>query len=100
MYAGGHFDVACETPSRTATSWCPAPLRSQPKLVALNPETGRLLDWNPRSNGKWGVLTLTADPAGGAIAVGGEFTAFDGIARPHFAQFRSCAYGCGGGRTR
>ena len=46
------------------------------------------------------MLTLTADPAGGGIAVGGEFTAFDGVDRPHFAQFRSCAYGCGGGRTR
>jgi outer membrane protein assembly factor BamB len=100
VYAGGHFTVACEGPSRTATSWCPTPLRSQPKLAALNPDTGRLLNWNPRSNGRWGVLTLTADPAGGAIAVGGEFTAFDGVARPHFAQFRSCAYGCGGGRTR
>jgi hypothetical protein len=99
VYAGGHFTVACETPSRTAISWCPAPLRNQPKLAALNPDTGRLLDWNPGSNGKWGVLTLTADPAGGAIAVGGEFTAFDGVDRRHFAHFRSCAYGCGGGRT-
>jgi outer membrane protein assembly factor BamB len=100
VYAGGHFTVACDGPSRTATSWCPTPLRSQPKLAALNPDTGRLLDWNPRSNGRWGVLTLTADPAGGTIAVGGEFTAFNGVDRPHFAQFHSCAYGCGGGRTR
>lgn len=94
IYAGGHFTVTCEQPSRTATSWCPAPLRPQPKLAALNPDTGRLLDWNPRSNGKWGVLTLTA--AAGAIAVGGEFTAFGGVNRPHFAQFQGCPYGCGG----
>jgi hypothetical protein len=100
VYAGGHFTVACDGPSRTATSWCPTPLRSRPKLAALNPDTGRLLDWNPRSNGRWGVLTLAAGPAGGAIAVGGEFTAFDGVARPRFALFRSCSYGCGGGRTR
>ena len=46
------------------------------------------------------MLTLAADPAGGAIAVGGEFTAFGGADRRHFAQFPSCAYGCGGGRTR
>ena len=100
VYAGGHFTVACEGPSRTATSWCPTPLRSQPKLAAFNPDTGRLLGWNPRSNGKWGVLTLTASAAVGAIAVGGEFTAFNGVDRPHYAQFPSCAYGCGGSRAR
>jgi hypothetical protein len=92
VYAGGHFTVACDQPSRTATSWCPATLRSQPKLAALNPDTGRLLGWNPRSNGRWGVLTLTA--TGGAVAVGGEFTAFGGASRPHYAQFRACSYGC------
>ncbi|MCA2211312.1 PQQ-like beta-propeller repeat protein [Jidongwangia harbinensis] len=97
IYAGGHFTVACDRPSRTATSWCPTTLRTQPKLAALNPETGRLLDWNPRSNGRWGVLTLTA--AANAIAVGGEFTAFGSVKRPHFAQFQACFYGCGG-RTR
>jgi hypothetical protein len=94
IYAGGHFTVACDRPSRTATSWCPTPLRTQPKLAALNPDTGRLLDWNPRSNGRWGVLTLTA--AANAIAVGGEFTAFGSVKRPHFAQFQACFYGCGG----
>lgn len=94
IYAGGHFTVACERPSRTATSWCPTPLRTQPKLAALNPDTGWLLDWNPRSNGRWGVLTMTA--AADAIAVGGEFTAFGSVNRPHFAQFQACSYRCGG----
>lgn len=97
VYAGGHFDVACPEPSRTATSWCPATLRSQPKLAAFQENTGRLLGWNPRSNGKWGVLTMSADATLGTLAVGGEFTAFGGVSRPHFAQFRpTCTYGCGG----
>ena len=61
VYAGGHFTVACPQPSRTATSWCPATLRSQPKLVAFDATTGSLLDWNPRSNGNWGVLTMNAN---------------------------------------
>ena len=97
VYAGGHFTVACPGPSRTATSWCPGTLRSQPKLAALNAGNGSLLDWNPKSNGKWGVLSMDAHPALGRIAVGGEFTAFGGVSRPHFAQFGTpCSYGCGG----
>ena len=87
VYAGGHFTVACPAPSRTATSWCPATLRSQPKLAAFDASSGRLLRWNPRSNGRWGVLTMRANAALDTIAVGGEFTAFGGRSRPHFALF-------------
>ncbi len=97
VYAGGHFTVACPRPSTSATAWCPATLRSQPKLVAFDAATGWKLDWNPRSNGRWGVLTMNADAALGTIAVGGEFTAFGGLKRPHFALFQatpSCGYGC------
>ncbi|GAA0553365.1 hypothetical protein GCM10010172_39830 [Paractinoplanes ferrugineus] len=89
VYAGGHFNVACPRPSRSATAWCPARLRSQPKLAAWNPATGALLDWNPHSNGRWGVLTLSINPATSAIAVGGDFTAFGGSDRARFAQFTS-----------
>jgi outer membrane protein assembly factor BamB len=89
VYGGGHFTVACPAPSRTATSWCPAKLRSQPKLAAWNPATGALLGWNPHSNGRWGVLTLSINPATSAITVGGDFTAFGGADRARFAQFRS-----------
>jgi hypothetical protein len=89
VYGGGHFTVACPRASRTATSWCPAKQRSQPKLAAWDPATGALLGWNPHSNGRWGVLTLSVNPVTRAIAVGGEFTAFGGAARPRFAQFRS-----------
>jgi hypothetical protein len=99
VYAGGHFTVACTRPSTSATAWCPATLRSQPKLVAFDAATGWKLDWNPRSNGKWGVLTMNSNAALGTIAVGGEFTAFGGIKRPHFALFQatpSCGYGCAG----
>jgi hypothetical protein len=100
VYAGGHFGVACPKPSTSATAWCPATLRSQPKLVALDASNGWMLDWNPRSNGKWGVLTMNALPRLGTVAVGGEFTAFGGTSRPHFAQFRTdaCVYGCGSSR--
>jgi len=101
VYAGGHFTVACPEPSRTATSWCPSTLRSQPKLAALHTGNGSLLDWNPKSNGKWGVLSMDAHPALGRIAVAGEFTAFGGVSRPHFAQFSMpCSYGCGGSRSQ
>ncbi|MEU7908864.1 hypothetical protein [Actinoplanes sp. NPDC049118] len=98
VYAGGHFTESCLSPSETATSWCPGKkLRSQPKVVALDGATGKLLDWNPRSNGKWGVLTMDANAALGKIALGGEFTKFGSTDRPHFAQFtKPCAYGCGG----
>ncbi|MGA5300198.1 hypothetical protein ACPCHT_09740 [Nucisporomicrobium flavum] len=95
VYAGGHFTVACTVPSRTATSWCPTSLRSQPKLMALDAGDGSLLPWNPKSNGRWGVLSMDVHPALGRIAVGGEFTAFGGVSRPHFAQFTTpCSYGC------
>lgn len=96
VYAGGHFTVACTKPSRTATSWCPATMPSQPKLAAYDAAGGSLLSWNPRSNGKWGVLTMSVNPALRTVAVGGEFTAFGGVSRPHFAQFQACRYGCGG----
>ena len=99
VYAGGHFTVACPRRSATATSWCPATLRSQRKVAALDSATGALLNWNPHSNGNWGVLTMSANAALGKIALGGEFTAFGGANRPHFAQFgtaTSCAYGCAG----
>ena len=95
VYAGGHFVVACPQPSRTATSWCPATLRSQPKLAAFDAATGSLLEWNPRADGRWGVLTMSADAALGAIAIGGEFTTIGGLNRSRFAQFPSCGYGCG-----
>ncbi len=94
VYAGGHFTVACPQPSRTATSWCPATLRSQPKLAAWNPGTGALLDWNPRSNGTWGALTMTVNRTLRAVTVGGDFTAFGDASRARFAQFRACRYGC------
>jgi len=45
------------------------------------------------------VLTMDANATLDTIAVGGEFTAFGGHDRPHFAQFStSCVYGCGPGR--
>ncbi|GIM97182.1 hypothetical protein Ato02nite_089750 [Paractinoplanes toevensis] len=90
VYGGGHFNTACSQRSRTATSWCPSrALRSQPKLAAWDPATGALLGWNPRSNGRWGVLTLSVDPASRVMTVGGDFTAFGGAGRPRFAQFGS-----------
>jgi hypothetical protein len=95
VYTGGHFTVACPQPSRTATTWCPATLRSQAKLAALDATTGWLLGWNPHSDGNWGVLTMSANTALGTIAVGGELTKIGRLDRPYFAQFRTCAYGCG-----
>ncbi|MFG1610971.1 hypothetical protein [Actinoplanes sp. NPDC049265] len=98
VYAGGHFVVSCTRPSRNATAWCPTTMPAQPKLVAFDATTGWLLDWNPRSNGKWGVLTMSAGAAQRTFAVGGEMTAFGGASRPHFALFSGIGYGTGGGR--
>jgi hypothetical protein len=95
IYAGGHFDVACPRPSTTATSWCPdKKLRPQKKFSAYDGATGLLLDWNPKSNGKWGVLSMDANVTLGKVAAGGEFTELGSLSRPRFAQF--CVYGCGG----
>jgi hypothetical protein len=99
IYAGGHFDVACPRPSTTATSWCPdKTLRAQKKFSAYDAATGHLLSWNPKSNGKWGVLGMDANATLGRVAAGGEFTTLGSLSRPRFAQF--CIYGCGGGRSR
>ncbi|SDT31217.1 delta-60 repeat domain-containing protein [Actinoplanes derwentensis] len=95
VYGGGHFTVACPKPSASATSWCPGKkLKPQPKIAAWDSATGALRDWNPRSNGKWGVLTLKSNPKLGTLTVGGDFTAFGSAERPRFAQFRPCGYGC------
>ncbi|GLW27808.1 hypothetical protein [Actinoplanes regularis] len=96
VYAGGHFTVACPERSRTATSWCPAKLRPQPKVAVWDAASGKLLDWNPHSNGRWGVLTMAANTSLKVVTLGGEFTAFGDHSRPRFAQFSACAYGCGG----
>ncbi|MEV0895674.1 hypothetical protein [Actinoplanes sp. NPDC049802] len=94
VYAGGHFTTACPQPSRTATSWCPTTQRKQSKMAAWDSGTGALLDWNPRSNGKWGVLTMKAGPDRRTVTVGGDFTAFGSQARQRFARFLICRYGC------
>ncbi|MDI6099479.1 delta-60 repeat domain-containing protein [Actinoplanes sp. NEAU-A12] len=94
VYAGGHFTVACPQPSRDAKAWCPTKkMRPQPKMAAWDPNNGALLGWNPRSNGKWGVLTMKANPKLRTVTVGGDFTAFGTASRPRFAQFRASGYG-------
>ncbi|MCU7728919.1 delta-60 repeat domain-containing protein [Actinoplanes sp. KI2] len=95
IYAGGHFTVVCPTPFASATAWCKVTKLDHPKLAAWDPATGAVLAWNPQSNGKWGVLTLGADPVRRTITVGGDFTAFGTAARLRFAKFGACAYGCG-----
>jgi hypothetical protein len=93
VYAGGHFTVSCPVPSRTATSWCPTTLGSQPKFASFDQANGKLTRWNPKSNGRWGVLTMDSNPALGVFEAGGEFTKLGGANQQHFAQFK-CQNGC------
>ncbi|GGN98377.1 hypothetical protein GCM10010112_91340 [Actinoplanes lobatus] len=94
IYAGGHFTTACTQPSQIATSWCKKAMqRKQSKMAAWDAATGKLLGWDPRSNGKWGVLTMKADMRQG-LTVGGDFTAFGTQDQKRFARFLICRYGC------
>jgi hypothetical protein len=93
VFAGGHFDVSCPVPSAGPTRWCPTTLGSQPKMVAFNQETGKILRWNPKSNGKWGVLTMNSNTALGTVSFGGAFTKLGGANQQHYSQFK-CVNGC------
>jgi hypothetical protein len=87
IYVGGHFDRACPRPVATTTSWCTGPVQSRVKLAALDAATGRLLGWNPRAEGIYGILTMRADPTLAKLAVGGQFSNVGGVPHPYFAQF-------------
>ncbi|GAA0446731.1 hypothetical protein Aca07nite_57230 [Actinoplanes capillaceus] len=94
IYAGGHFTTVCSQPSQIANSWCKRAMqRKQSKMAAWDSATGKVLDWDPRSNGKWGVLTMKADMRQG-LTVGGDFTAFGTRDQKRFARFLICRYGC------
>jgi outer membrane protein assembly factor BamB len=87
VYAGGHFDRACTRAVATPTSWCSATVVSRLKLTALDPATGRLLPFNPRVTGVYGVTAMSADPRLHKFAIGGQFSTVGGVAHPYFAQF-------------
>ncbi|MEN3306177.1 MAG: hypothetical protein V7603_2379 [Micromonosporaceae bacterium] len=87
VYVGGHFDRACSRPVVAVTSWCLASVQSRGKLAALDAATGRLMPWNPRAHGVYGVTTMSADRLLRKLAAGGQFSTVGGVAHPYFVQF-------------
>ncbi len=71
VYWGGHF------------VWTQGITRE--RLMAMDPLTGSVLDWNPGTNSGWGVFSLTYDA--NRLFVGGDFTIAGGLTQPHFAMF-------------
>ena len=88
IYAGGHFDRACNTARTGAQGSCVDGSDNRIKLAALSMADGHLLDWTADANGVEGVLTLASNAKIGAIAMGGAFTTVEGRQQKRFAQFR------------
>ena len=89
VYVGGHYNAACPVPSRTANSWCPTTLIDHKKMTAYNPANGKLLSWDPKTNGVLGVLTISSSTTRSLVTFGGEFTKFNKVSQPYFVVFRS-----------
>jgi hypothetical protein len=88
VYAGGHFDRACNTARTGAQGSCVDGSDNRIKLAALSMADGHLLDWTADANGVEGVLALASNAKLGAIAMGGAFTTVEGRQQKRFAQFR------------
>ncbi len=88
VYAGGHFDRACNTARTGAQGSCVDGSDYRVKLAALSIADGHLLDWTADANGVEGVLALASSAKLGAIAMGGAFTTVEGRQQKRFAQFR------------
>ncbi|MGI8524481.1 MAG: hypothetical protein ACR2K3_14410 [Nocardioides sp.] len=89
VYAGGHFDNICSTARFTgAPAVCRDGSILRRKLIAVS-TGGTLLPWAPQANSALGTYSLSADPATGRVAAGGEWTTFHSgsISQPRFALF-------------
>ena len=62
VYAGGHFDRACNTARTGAQGSCVDGADDRVKLAALSVADGHLLDWTADANGVEGVLALASSP--------------------------------------
>jgi PKD repeat protein len=71
VYWGGHF------------VWSQGITRE--RLMAMDPLTGAVLDWDPGANSGWGIFSLTYQA--NRLFAGGDFTIAGGITQPHFAMF-------------
>jgi hypothetical protein len=89
LIVGGHFQwvaygnaVQCGSNNNPNTACL-----NQPRLVAMNAQTGAVIDrWRPdvcgAYNGIWTAIT-----AGGKLHVGGAFTKIGGVTQRHYARF-------------
>lgn len=88
VYIGGHFDHACKTPNvQSVGGGCIDGSTPRGKMMAVDPATGALLDWNPGADGIEGVNALTVNTALNKLAVGGQWAYLNGAWHPDFAQF-------------
>jgi outer membrane protein assembly factor BamB len=58
--------------------------RPEPKLVALDPDNGRTIDWDGRTNSRMGVFAM--DAGRGFLFIGGDFTRVAGRPQERFAM--------------
>jgi hypothetical protein len=76
FYAGGHFNYLDEPDGTQA---------HRQHLLALTMATGSTDPWNPTLDSDYGAFALAYEP--GRLAAGGAFTAVNGLAQAHVAQF-------------
>lgn len=81
VYVGGHFAnlVSCNSGGMCRTTL------PRKKALAIEPNTGSVLDWNPRFNSNLGVWDF-ADTGDNLYAFG-DFTTVNGVSHPHIARF-------------
>jgi hypothetical protein len=89
LYMGGHFNYvgkACSQNAGGPTHKCTADNSTRRNhVVAVNAQTGALLDWRPAVNSNHGIWTIQKGE--GAVAFGGTFTRFGGADQRGIARY-------------
>ncbi|HEX4934188.1 MAG TPA: hypothetical protein VFV33_13455 [Gemmatimonadaceae bacterium] len=88
VLVGGHFDVICNTLAAAPGGACVDGSTTRRRAASLD-TAGQLTSWNPEGNSDLGITSFVV--AGGALAVGGDFTAMNGNTTPavRFAKFNA-----------
>jgi hypothetical protein len=91
VYVGGHQDNVCLTGNGTQGTGggftCNGARATRHKLFSVNATTGAVTGWDPNANSPLGIFALTASPAAGSVAAGGDFTLVGRRSQRHFALF-------------